>query len=119
MKVTVHPVLHIVTMDRSECEVRPGMMCTARAPGGNNEMLRVHVCVEHTCLPFERRVTMGTAADDMFVAGALVLRKWLVAPELRMAHRLMVDGLFFWTLLPTYGKSDFLNEKKLLGTLPR
>jgi hypothetical protein len=22
------------------------------------------------------------------------------------------DGLFFWTLLPTYGKSDFLDEKK-------
>ncbi len=25
-KVMVHPVLHIVTMDRSQCEVRPGIM---------------------------------------------------------------------------------------------
>jgi hypothetical protein len=25
-KVTVHPALHIVTTDRSKCEVRPGMM---------------------------------------------------------------------------------------------
>ncbi len=33
---------------------------------------------------------MGTAVGSMFVAGALVVRKWLVAPESRMAHRLMV-----------------------------
>ncbi len=32
----------------------------------------------------------GTAAGMMLVAGALVVRKWLVAPELRMAHCLMV-----------------------------
>ncbi len=25
-KVTVHPALHIVTTDRSECKARPGMM---------------------------------------------------------------------------------------------
>jgi hypothetical protein len=25
-KVTVHPVLHIVTTDRSKCEARPGIM---------------------------------------------------------------------------------------------
>ena len=25
-KVMVHPVLHIVTMDRSKCKARPGMM---------------------------------------------------------------------------------------------
>ncbi len=25
-KVTVHPALHIVTTDRSKCEVRPGIM---------------------------------------------------------------------------------------------
>ena len=32
----------------------------------------------------------GTSAGMMLVAGALVVRKWLVAPESRMAHRLMV-----------------------------
>ncbi len=32
----------------------------------------------------------GTAARTMLVAGALVVRKWLVAPESRMAHHLMV-----------------------------
>ncbi len=33
---------------------------------------------------------MGLVAGTMLVAGALVIRKWLVASELRMAHRLMV-----------------------------
>jgi hypothetical protein len=32
----------------------------------------------------------GTSAGTMLVAGASVVRKWLVAPESRMAHRLMV-----------------------------
>jgi hypothetical protein len=33
---------------------------------------------------------MGTVVGSMFVVSALVMRKWLVAPESRMAHRLMV-----------------------------
>ena len=37
-----------------------------------------------------RQAMRGTAAGMMLVAGALVVRKWLVAPELRMAHCLMV-----------------------------
>jgi hypothetical protein len=37
-KVTVHPTLHIVMMDRRECEARPGIMQAARAPGGNKGM---------------------------------------------------------------------------------
>jgi hypothetical protein len=32
----------------------------------------------------------GTSAGTMMMAGASVVRKWLVAPELRMAHCLMV-----------------------------
>jgi hypothetical protein len=32
----------------------------------------------------------GTAARTMFVAGALVVKKWLVAPESRMVHCVMV-----------------------------
>jgi hypothetical protein len=35
----------------------------------------------------------GTAARTMFVAGALVVKKWLVAPESRMAHHFMVAAL--------------------------
>jgi hypothetical protein len=33
---------------------------------------------------------MGTSAGTMLVAGASVVRKWLVAPESRIAHFLMV-----------------------------
>jgi hypothetical protein len=33
---------------------------------------------------------MGMAVGNMFVACVLVMRKWLVAPESRMAHHLMV-----------------------------
>ena len=32
----------------------------------------------------------GTSVGRMLVAGTSVVRKWLVAPESRMAHRLMV-----------------------------
>ncbi len=29
------------------------------------------------------------------------------------------DVLFFWTALPTYRNTDFINEKNMLGTLPK
>jgi hypothetical protein len=35
----------------------------------------------------------GTVARTFFVAGAAVVKKWLVAPESRMAHRLIVVAL--------------------------
>jgi hypothetical protein len=36
---------------------------------------------------------MGTAVGNRFVAGALAVRKWLVAPESKMTHLLMVLAL--------------------------
>ena len=54
---------------------------------------RVHVCVECTRAPFGRLAMMGVVAGRILVAGASVVRKWLVAPEPRMAHRLMVSAL--------------------------
>jgi hypothetical protein len=33
---------------------------------------------------------MGMAVGSMLVAGTLVVKKWFVAPESRMAHCLMV-----------------------------
>jgi hypothetical protein len=74
-KVTVHPTLHIVTMDRSKWEARPGIMQAVCALGGNAGMLSVHVWVECTWLPLGRRAMMGTAVGRMFVAGAEVVRK--------------------------------------------
>jgi hypothetical protein len=74
-KVMVHPALHIVTMDRSECEARPGMMCAPCPPEGNEGMLRVHVCVECTWLLLGRRAMMGKAVGRMLVAGGEMVRK--------------------------------------------
>ena len=90
VKCTVHPALHSVTTERSECEARPGIMWAARALGGREGMSRVHVCVECTRAPFGRRATMGVVVGRILVAGTWVVKKWLVAPESRMAHLFMV-----------------------------
>ncbi len=74
-KVTVHPALHIVMMDRSECKARPGIMRAPHAPGGNEGMSSMHLWVECTWLPMGRRAMMGTAVGRMFVAGAEIMRK--------------------------------------------
>ena len=90
VKCTVHPALHRVTMNRSECKARPGIMWAVQVLGGREGMLRVRVCVECTHAPFRRWVMMGVVVGRILVAGASVVRKWLVAPESRMAHLLMV-----------------------------
>jgi hypothetical protein len=53
----------------------------------------------------------GTAAGRMLVAGTLVVRKWLVAPELRMAHCLMVAALVVMVFL----KTEAANAKLWVG----
>ena len=55
-------------------------------------MLRVHVCVEWTRAPFGRQAMMGVVVGRILVVGTSVIRKWLVAPESRMAHLLMVSA---------------------------
>ncbi len=67
----VHPALHIVTVDRSECAAR----CTTCALGGNAGMLRVHVCMECTRSPLGSRAMMGVVVGRMLVASADVVRK--------------------------------------------
>jgi hypothetical protein len=90
VKVRVQPALHIVTTDRRECDARPRMMWEFLAAAGSSGRSRVKVCVDCTISPFGRRATRGTVATQMFVAGALVVRKWLVAPVSRVVHCLMV-----------------------------
>jgi hypothetical protein len=94
VKVTVHPALHMVTTERREWDARLGMMWAALAPTGSAGRSRVQVCVDCTLSLLGRQVMRGTVtAGIMLVAGALVVRKWLSAPELRMAHCLMVAAL--------------------------
>jgi hypothetical protein len=53
----------------------------------------VQVCVDFTLSPLGRQAMRGTAARTMLVAGALVVKKWLVALESRMGHHLIVAAL--------------------------
>ena len=85
--------LHMVTMESSESDVSPGMMWAAQAPTGSSGRLRVQVCVDCTLSPLGRWAVRGTVAGMILVAGASVVRKWLIAPESRMAHCLMVAAL--------------------------
>ncbi len=90
VKVTVHLALHIVTTERRECDASPGRMCVAQAPGGRFGRSRVQVWVDCTLPPLGSCAMRSTVAGMMLVAGASVVRKWLVAPESRMAQFLMV-----------------------------
>jgi hypothetical protein len=90
VKVTVHPALHIVMTESNKCDARPGMTWAAWAPAGRSGKSRVQVCVDCTLSVFGRRAIRGTAARTMFVAGALVVKKWLIALESRIAHCFMV-----------------------------
>ncbi len=92
VKVTVQPALHIVMTDRRECDARPGIMWAFLAAAGSSGRSRVQVCVDCTLSPFGRQATRVTVAAQMFVAGALVRRKWLVVPKLRIAHCLRVSA---------------------------
>jgi hypothetical protein len=56
-------------------------------------MSRVQVYVDCTLSPLGRKAMRGTVARTMLMAGELLVRKWLVALELRMAHCLMVAAL--------------------------
>jgi hypothetical protein len=99
VKWMVQPALHKLTTDRSECEARPRMMWVVRAHGGNEGMLMVHVCVECTHLPSVRWAIIGLVVGTILVVGASVVRKWLVKPESRMAHCLMVLVLVLIVLI--------------------
>jgi hypothetical protein len=86
----VHPALHIVRTESNECDARPGITWAARVLAGRSGKSRVQVCVDCTLSPFCRQAMRGTVARTMFVADALVVKKWLIAPESRMADHYMV-----------------------------
>ncbi len=93
VKLTMHPALRMVMMESSKFDARPGMTWAAWAPAGRSGWLRVQVGVDCSLSPLGRRTMRGTAARTMLMAGALVVRKWLVAQESRMTHCLMAVAL--------------------------
>ena len=88
----MQPALHSVTVESSECDARPGMMWAARARGSRDGRSSVQVWVDWTRSPLGRRAVIGVVVGAMSRAGASVVKKWLVAPESRMAHRLIVSA---------------------------
>ena len=86
LKVTSHPALHSVTTEMREWEARVGRMCAIPALSGNPSMVSSHVWVEQMRSPFGSVARIGVTVGCLFVPGAVVVRKWLLAPESTMAH---------------------------------
>jgi hypothetical protein len=96
VKVTAHLALHMVKTESNKSDARLGITWAACAPAWRSDSWRVQVCVDCTLSPFGRQAMRGTVARKTLVAGALIVRKWLVAPESRMANCLMMAA---WTLI--------------------
>jgi hypothetical protein len=70
-------------------QCQSGNEWAARALAESSGRSRVNVC-DCTLSPLGRQVMRGTVVGVILEVGALVVRKWLVAPESRMAQLLMV-----------------------------
>ena len=88
--VTSHPAFHSLTMDSRECAANPGTMCPSLAFTGSCEMSNLQVCVDCTWSPSGIMTWRGLSTTFLFVIGAIVRRKWLVASESNIAHSLIL-----------------------------
>ena len=86
VKAKLQPALHSVTTKMREWDAKLGIMWAWQAAAGSAGMSNMHVCVGVTCSPLGRWAMMGSVVGTRLVAGAVDARKWLVAPELRMAE---------------------------------
>ena len=90
----MHPILPKVISQRAlqsmrtemrEWDAKLGIMWGWAAVGSAG-ISNVHVCVDVMRSPLGSRATMGLVVGVMLVAGAIDVRKWLVAPESRIAQ---------------------------------
>ncbi len=86
VKAILQPALQSVTTEMREWDAELGMMWARQAAAGSAGMSNVHVCVEVARSPLGSRATMGLVVGVMLVVGVINVRKWLVAPESRMAQ---------------------------------
>ena len=109
MILTSHPALHSCTIKSKEWVARPGMMCAILALAGSSGMARVYGCVQLTrALPGSFTLS-GFFASWRSVVGAAMTKKWLVAPESRMAH-----SWTFYMLMSTVASSALAAYSYLL-----
>ena len=80
----------VVGVDKVNVHIIFADVCYRRAAAGSMEISNVHVCVDVTRSPLGSRAVMGLVVGVMLVAGAVDVRKWLVAPESRIAQSLTV-----------------------------
>ena len=97
VKAILQPALQSVTTEMREWEAKWGMMWAMRAAAGRVGMSNVHVCVDVTRSPLGNRAVMGLVVGVMLVAGAVDVRKWLVAPESRIAQ-FLIASTSRWTV---------------------
>lgn len=72
---TVHPALHNLTTDNSECDAKPGIMWAIRAFLGRVGRLMSHVWEEDTYPPSGSRTLNGVSSIRLFVVGVAVTKK--------------------------------------------
>ena len=84
--MTLHPALHSFTTETKEWEASPGTMWASLALGGSIGSAIFAVWVELMVDPFGSLMCKGSVAIFLLVTGAVESRKWLDAPESKIAH---------------------------------
>ena len=83
---TLHPALHNFTTDTKEWEANPGTMWASLALGGSIGSAMFAVWLEWMVDPFGNLICRGAVAIFLSVTGAEESRKWLDAPESKIAQ---------------------------------
>ena len=91
---TLHPALHSFTTDTKEWEAKPGTMWASLALGGSIGSAMFAVWLERMVDPFGSLIWRGSVAIFLSVTGAAESRKWLEAPESKIAHFILSCVLF-------------------------
>ena len=83
---TSQPALHNFTTDTSECDASPGTTCAVLAACGSSGRFNLAIWLELTISPFGSVTVSGVLAILLSTTGAVDRRKWLEAPESKMAQ---------------------------------
>ena len=86
LNVPSHPALNSFTADIRECDSNPGMMRPSLALVWSCVRVSVYMCVEDTHATSGSSTVSGLLAGVILMIGAVVTRKWLVAPESSIAQ---------------------------------
>ena len=95
VKVTVHPESHSWPMERRECVLRAGTMCTRRAVIGKLGMSSSASWVEYIIVPFGFVIPIGDVVGRLFITWAVTVQKCAVLPLSAIAREsggIMVGG---------------------------